>query len=346
MTETPPIADSGNQALTEALRLSFRMLRWIMILLALGYLASGVFVVQQHERALVLLFGKPAGLGADRVKEPGVHWTWPRPFSEVLKLPAERVQSLTTRTFWYARETGFQDNAGPGDTLRPDVDGYLLTGDANLLHSRWAVRHTIADPLAWRFGFADIDAVLQDELDRAVVRVTARHAVDRALRTDLEAYRDAVDAELRDRVAALGLGVRIQGVDLLGITPPQQVAEAFDAVTRAAQERAQAISDARAYAVRTVNEAQGSAARIRAEGASARQNRIADVKAQADAFARIQAKWAQNPAVVARTLLQDGVRRALAHVEAKYVVYAGDGSQEIRLQLGPEMKFGGEAMTE
>jgi membrane protease subunit HflK len=338
------VANNGGQALTEALRLSFRMLRGAMLLILLGYLASGIFIVHQHERALVLLFGNVAGLGADRVKEPGLHWTWPRPFSEVVKLPTERVQSLTSSSFWYGREADFQDNAGPGETLRPGLDGYLLTGDANLLHGRWAVRYTIAQPLAYRFGFADVDAVLLAELDRAVVRVSARFGVDRALRTDLEAYREAVEKDLRARADELALGVRIQGVDLLGITPPRQVAESFDAVTQSAQERAQAISDARAYAVRAVNEAQGDGERIRSEGEAFQQARITDVKAQADTFERIHGKWKENPDMVARTLLQDGVRRALSHVEQKFVVHAGGDNQEIRLQLGPEKIMGAEEL--
>ena len=48
----PVVADSaeaGHAALSEALRASFRMLRWFMVLLVLGYVLSGIFVVQQHE---------------------------------------------------------------------------------------------------------------------------------------------------------------------------------------------------------------------------------------------------------------------------------------------------------
>lgn len=346
MNDTTSIPEGGNQALTDALALSFRLLRGLMLLIALAYLGSGVFVVHQHERAIVLLFGRVAGLGADRVKVPGLHWTWPRPFSEVIKLPTERVQTLSTASFWYGREAEFQDDAGTPPTLRPDRDGYLLTGDANLLHSRWAARYTVESPLAYAFGFAQFEDVLRSELDRAVVRVSARFAVDRALRTDLEAYRGAVENELRERARALDLGIRIHGVDMLGITPPRQVAAAFDGVTQSAQERAQQISDARAYAVRTVNEAHGEAARRRSEGESARQARIAEVQAQADAFEKIYPQWLLNPDLVARTLLQDGVRRALAHVEQKYVVHSRPGAegQEIRLQLGPEEAIGAEEM--
>lgn len=346
MKEAPAIHEEGRQALADALGLSFRLLRGLMALVGLAYLASGVFVVHQHERAIILLFGRAAGLGADRIRDPGLHWTWPRPFSEVVKLPTERVQTLTSSSFWYGREADFQDNAAAPPTLRPDRDGYLLTGDANLLHARWAARYTIESPEAQAFGFAAFDDLLRSELDRAVVRVTARFPVDRALRTDLEAYREAVESDLRERCRALELGIRLHGVDILGLTPPRQVAAAFDGVTQSAQERAQQISDARAYAVRTVNEAQGEAARRRSEGESARQARVADVQAQADAFEKIYPQWREHPDVVARTLLQDGVRRALTRVDQKYIVHSRSDTdnQEIRLQLGPEERIGAEDM--
>lgn len=339
MNAPVPQPDTGAQALSEALRLSFRVLRGAMALMVLAYVASGLFVVQQHERALVLRFGQVAGLGADRIREPGLHWTWPRPFSEIVRVPTERIQTLDSRSFWYGREADAQDDAGPGESLRPETDGYVVTGDANLLHSRWALRYTVSDPYAYLFRYDQPDTVLRDELDRAVVQVSARFQVDHALRTELEAYRDEVDRVLRARVEALGLGIRVQGVDVLAITPPRQVAAAFDAVTQSAQERAQFISDARAYAVRAVNEAEGEAARLRAEGESARQARITETKARADAFTSLYPKWKANPDVVARTLLQDGVRRALAQVEEKYVVHGRGEGQEIRLHLGPEQKL-------
>jgi membrane protease subunit HflK len=331
--------DTGAQALTEALRLSFRVLRGLMVLLALAYLASGIFVVQQHERALVLRFGQVTGLGSDRIKEPGLHWTWPRPFSEIVRVETERMQTLDTRSFWYDRESDFQDNAGPGETLRPEADGYVVTGDANLLHSRWALRYTVADPYAYRFRFVDPETELRNELDRAVMQVSAQFSVDRALRTDLETYRSQVDRLLRARLDELGLGIRLQGVDVLAIAPPRQVAAAFDAVTQAAQERAQYISDAHAYAVRTVNEAAGDASRLRAEGESARRGRVSETKARADAFTSLYPKWKANPDVVGRTLLQDGIRRALLQVEQKYIVHGRSEGQEIRLHLGPEPRI-------
>lgn len=334
MTAPHPSADPGAVALSDALRLAFRALRFALMLGILAYAASGIFIVNQHERAIVLHFGRASGLGADRTKGPGLHWTWPRPISEIIRIPTERVQTLSSRRFWYARPAAFQDDPEPTASLRPDLDGYVLTGDANLLHTRWAVRFSIALPFTYQFEHAQPEETLLDELDRAVVRASAQLPIDRALRTDLAHFRERVEAELRDRVAALQLGVRIHGVDLLGIAPPTAVAAAFDQVTQSAQERDQRVSDARAYAIRTRNEALAESDRRLAEGAAARQQRVSAVAARADAFTSLRAAWQKHPDLVEQTLRQDALREVLAKAGRKIVVTDAAPGQQLRLNFG------------
>ena len=310
-----------------------------MLLLVIAYLASGVFVVKQHEKAMVLVLGKISGLGEERVKGPGVHWTWPRPISEIVVLPAERVQTLNVDSFWYRREAGGQDNAAPPNALRPDSEGYLITGDANLLHTRWAVRYTLDQPEAAAFGWVALETTLRQELERAVNRVASHSPIDRALRTDVETFRSAAESEFRHRCEALNLGVRVQGVDLIASTAPLQVAEAFENVTKSEMDRAKQVSEARAYAERTKNEALGEAEKLLAEGRSYQQKIISETASEADYFSKVLVQYQQNPDVVRGALLRAGVQRALSTAEQKYVT-PGQG-EELRIQLGPEKRKAG-----
>jgi membrane protease subunit HflK len=332
----PGATDAGGRALNEALGSAFRAMRVVMVLMALAYLASGVFVVRQHEKAIVLVFGRVSGIGDESIKGPGLHWTWPRPVTEIVRLPAERVQTLAVDSFWYQRAGDFQDNAAPPSALRPESEGYAITGDANLLHTRWALRYTLAQPDTVAFRWSDVAVVLRQEVERAVTRVTATTPIDRALRTDLEGFRAAVEREVRGRLELLALGVRLQGMDILASAPPQQVAQAFEDVTRAEMERAKQISDARAYASRALNEAQGEKGRILSEGESYRQRIVSETGAQADYFAKVNEQYRQNPAIVKAALQRAAVQRALSGVDQKFVV-GGEG-QEIRLQINPATK--------
>jgi membrane protease subunit HflK len=330
VSEILPSKDPGITALGDALRLTFRLLRVVMLLIGIAYLASGVYIVPQHERAFELRFGRPAGVGADIVKGPGLHWSWPRPFTEIVRVPAERMRTLESRLFWAARAGRFQD--------MPEIDAeegeFALTGDANLLNHRWAVRYTISDPYRFTFGFVDPEQILRDELNRAALCVSARFSIDRALRTDVAGFRDAVEHELRKRATAFDLGVLVHGVDLLDIAPPSAVAEAFGMVTKAAQERDQLVSDARAYAVRAANEAKAEADRRIAAGAADRQRRASAVAARTAAFAALRDAWTRHPALVEHTLRQDALRETLARAGRKILVPASGSDQELRLNFG------------
>ncbi len=342
MNAENPQPDAGNQALTDALNASFRVLRWVMALLLLAYLLSGVFIVRQDQKAFVTVFGKFSGTGGDRLKGPGIHWTLPPPFADVANVPAERVQSLGTESFWYYQSD--EDllagkPSPPAPTLRPGRDGCTLTGDANLIHSKWVLRYTVRDPIAFLVGFQSPLRAVRNELDHAILKTCARYPVDRALRTDLEAFRAAAEAELRARCDALGMGIRIERLDLVSIVPPRQVADAFDAVVAAEQDGSRRISEARAEASRMLNQAAGLAARTRAEGETYKRRMISETRADAEYFDKVYEKYRENPEVTARTLLQDTLRRALSGVEQKYVIYkTATGEQELRLQLSPETK--------
>ena len=86
--------DHGQEALAEALSTSFRLLRYGLLILAVCYLFSGIFVVQQSERAFVLTFGS-LGKPAAAAHKPGLHVTWPRPFTSLHRIPFDTTESIT-----------------------------------------------------------------------------------------------------------------------------------------------------------------------------------------------------------------------------------------------------------
>ncbi|NCC52328.1 MAG: FtsH protease activity modulator HflK [Spartobacteria bacterium] len=329
---------SGYTALAEALKTSFRLLRWALALLFVAYLASGIFVVSQHEQAVVLIFGRLAGMPGRQALGPGLHWTFPAPIAEVITVPTERVQAIASDSFWYALSARDRLSAHPpppGPNLNPLTDGYTLSGDANLLHSQWILRYTIDDAIAYLFRFGAMEQFLRDELDHAVVKASARFNVDQALRTDIERFRNQVEQELKRRMEALKPGIQIERVDLTLIAPPRQVAAAFDSVIKAEQDRSRQISEARAYATRAKNESVGEANRLLSEARTYRNQRVSEVSANADYFSQVYEQFKENPSITAEVLYQNAIRRVLQNAEQKFMVSkSSDGSQELRILLG------------
>jgi membrane protease subunit HflK len=166
--------DAAGKSLSDALRISFAILKVIMIVLVLAFLASGFKTVGPNEQALVLRFGKIQGAGDDanpRVLGPGAHWIFPYPIDEMVKVPVEEQIKLNVDTFWYKQTQ--EDILGPGakprnlvpEKLDPLTEGYCLTrsqdaprraappaiisdseaSDYSIVHTMWQVVYQIGD---------------------------------------------------------------------------------------------------------------------------------------------------------------------------------------------------------
>ena len=81
LSEVPAGDELGaaEKSLSEALRISFVILKVIMLVLVIFFLISGFRTVGSDELALVLRFGKIRGVGENRILKPGLHWVFPYP---------------------------------------------------------------------------------------------------------------------------------------------------------------------------------------------------------------------------------------------------------------------------
>src|SRR4051794_40997920 len=87
--------DAGSQALSDALRSSFNIVKIVLFGLLLVFLGSGFFQVGPQERAIILRFGKPQGVGEKALLTPGFYWAWPAPIDEIKRIPAAQIQSAS-----------------------------------------------------------------------------------------------------------------------------------------------------------------------------------------------------------------------------------------------------------
>ncbi|MBU2596899.1 MAG: hypothetical protein KJ757_05005, partial [Planctomycetes bacterium] len=116
--------DAGSKSLADALRISFAVLKIIMVVLVILFFSSGVFTVAPDERAMVLRFGRIRGDTTEkRILGPGLHWAIPYPIEEVIKLPARNTVLRTAiDSFWYNER-----NKLPPASLDPIIEGYSIT---------------------------------------------------------------------------------------------------------------------------------------------------------------------------------------------------------------------------
>lgn len=267
--------DPGLKSLGEALATSFRILKWIMVFLVVISLLSGIKRVEQHQVALRLRFGD---LVKEKALEPGLHWSFPYPIEEIVYLPGSDLpDAVLVDRFWY-KDTAHQQlrrEAGgareEGRPLRPGEGGYAITGDINVIHCRWKVNFVIEDPVRYFLSIQEAEKmdvqtqvreagrrVVRVAVENAVIREEGRRRVDDVLRERLAELRRAVKKGAQSTLDQLDCGIRIQNLDLVGVTPPRVVRRAFDDTFQAGQEASEKIVEAEGHRNRILYETAGS----------------------------------------------------------------------------------------
>jgi membrane protease subunit HflK len=324
-------------ALAEALQSSFVIVRVLLAGLVIYFLASGVFTVTSQERAIVLRFGKPVRTAGQVEIGPGLHWAYPYPIDEVIKMPVAQLQNVQSSVGWYA-VSAEEEAAGivpdAGGSLNPASEGYAISGDGNIIHARAIVRYRITEPLKFFLNHREGAAVMTNVLDNALTFAAARYRVDDALRRDVAGFKEVVMRRVNDLVAAHDLGVTIEPSDIL-VAPPRQVKTDFDAVLSAEAERSKAISEAQGYANRVVNEARGQATAIINSGETDRNRMVQAVSSEAQKFTSLLPEYRKNPDFFRDRLLVETVRRVYTNAQDKFFAPLGSGD-ELRLLLNRE----------
>jgi membrane protease subunit HflK len=288
--------DTADKSLADALRISFIILKVIMVVVVIAFFASGFQTIGPDEQGLVLRFGKIQTVGAngDVTLDPGLKWVFPYPIDEIIKVPVENRINLPVNSFWYymTPEQVLTPKLlrPPGQTLNPIKDGYTLTrgesledlvdgaaggNDYNIVHSRWQITYKIKDAQLFfsnvfvrdlKPGDEFVDLMEKDVrpllmccFEEAVVTAMVQYGIDEALES--KGLAEDVKQLVQAKLDSIDCGLSVQNVALNEIIPPRQVAEAFDASIAASQEAKSKVNEAQTQADVTLTRTAGGVAR-------------------------------------------------------------------------------------
>jgi membrane protease subunit HflK len=335
--------DTGSEALTEALRSSFWIVKVVMGLLLVVFLGSGFFTVEPQEQAMIIRLGRPVGTGEKALLGPGFHWSFPYPIDEYVKVPISAIQRVGSTVGWYAT-TPEQEVAGTEETslpvnypLNPLMEGYVLTADRNIVHARATLTYHISDPVAYVFNFVNASNTVQSALDNALIYAASSFKVDDILTRDVAGFKEAVRKRVVELVSQESLGIEVEEC-LVQSRPPRQLRDAFDSVLKAALTRQKLFQDARSYEAQVSNKAGADAHSLISFAESDRSRLVNDVRSQADRFNDLLPKFKQNPTLFVQKLSLETFGRVLTNAQDKIFITQGSPGnlKEFRALLNRE----------
>ncbi len=335
----PEMQDAGSQALSEALRSSFTVVKIVMVLMVVIFFGSGFFTVGSQEKAVILRFGNPVGAGESRLLGAGLHWSFPYPIDEVVKIPITEQQVVSSTIGWW-RTTPEQELTGEelpaGPSLNPAIDGYVITGDRNIVHSRATLRYHIEDPFNFTFNFVSASNTVQNILDNSLLYSAAHFTVDDILLNRVSDFRSAVQDRFEEQAGEQHLGIVVEQCTVES-QPPRQLKPVFDQVTIARQNRNKALIDANSYTNQILSQADGQASTIVNQASLAGANYVTNVVAEAKRFNDLLPLYQSNPGLFTQQYLVKAMGEALTNVE-KWAEPTSDSgkSTEVRLMLNRE----------
>lgn len=336
----PEMQDAGTQALAEALRSSFFIVKLVMALMVIAFFCSGFFTIGASEKAVILRFGKPVGEGDKALLGPGWHWSFPYPIDEIVHIPISAQQSVQTDNGWYFT-TPEQELSGEelpaGSSLNPAIDGYFITADHDIVHSRATLYYHVTDPIAYIFGFSNVQATVLNALDNSLLYAAARFNADDILLDRQTEFREAVQKRVTDMADQEHLGIVVDQCEIQSI-PPRQLASVFAAVTDARETSANAISAANSDAASMQLAAGAQATAMTTRAAVDSENYVTLVEADAKRFNDLLPQYRTNAALFAQQQVNWAMAQVLTNVGDKWFIpqHTDGKTSELRLQLNPE----------
>lgn len=290
-----------------------------IVVVAVIWLASGVFTVDPDEQASLRLFGK-----FNNTAESGLNWWWPSPVGQ-----RDIVQVTQTRTL----ELGFRSGSeGTAAVTLVAVEAQMITGDENIVDVGAVIQYRISDLRNYLFEVddpGDVDRgvaggrpdgrTLRDVAETSLRQVVGARTIDDALTEGREQIQEDTRLQMQGILNSYNAGINIISVLLQNVNPPEEVRDAFEDVVVAQEEKERLRNLADAYEADQLPRAQGEAARIVEAAEGFRQGRIALAQGEADGFKELLEGYLNSKDVTRQRLYLEAMEQILPGT-TKFVV--------------------------
>jgi len=223
----------------------------IILIVALIWMATGFYIVDQGSRGIVLRFGKNT-----EITQPGPRWHIPYPIEAVEIVNQEQVRTI---------EVGYRSSGSLGTTSQELRESLMLTGDENIIDLQFAVQYNLKSVQDYLFNNRSADSSVRGAAETAIREIVGKSEMDFVLYEGREEIAIKTKALMQGILDRYITGININSVTMQNAQPPEQVQASFDDAVKAKQDLERQKNEGQAYANDIVPKAKGSASRLLAE---------------------------------------------------------------------------------
>ncbi len=298
--------DDLKRAASAAGRASLRWLKpkrlglLILAALAIDWAVTGISVVREDERAVVLRFGR-----AVRVAPAGILFSLPWPFERVITLTTTEVRTMPV---------GYKMvDAVRGIPPAPEEVEWV-TGDTNIIDLTLTIKYTISDPVEYLFrvGPVDADFLVRKCAETTLTRLIATMPVDELLTSGKIRVQDETRRGTQALLDELEAGIHVVTVNIGDIEPPADVIEAFNDVSTAKLEKAKLINEADGYRKDLIPKARAMADRMIKEAQIDSARTVNLAKGEVSEFLDLLAEARKSRSVTETRIYLESMQRILS----------------------------------
>jgi membrane protease subunit HflK len=281
---------------------------------ALVWLGSGFFIVQEGQQAVVTTFGRYS-----HTTDAGFQWRFPYPIQAHETVSVSQLQSVEVGRNTVVQATGLRDSS-------------MLTQDENIIDIRFTVQYRRTDARAYLFENRNPDEAVLQAAESAVREIVGRSRVDSVLYEQ----RDAIAADLvkliQSQLDRLKAGIVIANVNVQNVQVPDSVQQAFNDAVKAGADRDRLKNEGLAYASDVIPKARGMASRLHEEAEGYRARVVATAEGDAQRFRSVLTEYQKAPAVTRDRMYIDTMSQVYSNV-TKVMVESRSGSNLLYLPL-------------
>jgi modulator of FtsH protease HflK len=299
----------------------------IAIIIALIWVASGIYFVKADEKGVVLRFG-----AYNRTTDSGLNYHLPYPIESVITPRVTAVNRI---------EIGFQS----GSTIRSSrtgeasipQEGLMLTGDENIIDVNFEVQWKIRDAAEFLFNVRNPEDTVKAISESAMREVIGKTQITTVLAEGKLQVGAGAKKLVQETLDSYKAGIEIITVNLLKADPPAQVIDAFRDVQTARADLETSRNKAEAYRNDILPNARGKAQQMILEAEGYKQEVIARAEGEASRFLAVYNEFKQARDVTKKRIYLETMEEILQGMNK--IIIEGKNSQGVVPYLPlPELK--------